>query len=189
MATAIQITDSRANNAMAATAAQAKPQEVDPFRKGDFVVYPAHGVGTVDRVGPEEVGGHRLNLIRISFSENGMTLRIPVEKARAVGLRRLAACEAFEDVLTILRGRPRGNRLMWAKRAQQCQLKINSGDLTAIAEVVRDLRPGSDGSGTSSSQRSLFEAAVDRLCAEFAAVCKTDKAAAVEWLRQALQEG
>lgn len=188
MAAAPMITNAMTNNAIMATAAQAKPQDVDSFRKGDFVVHPAHGVGTVDRIGPEEVGGHKLNLIRISFSENRMTVRVPVAKARAVGLRRVATREAFEDVLTILRGRPRANRLIWAKRAQEYQLKINSGDLRAIAEVIRDLRPGPEGSGGSFSQRNLFEAAVDRLAAEFAAVSKTSKAEAVEWLNQTLPE-
>ncbi len=104
MATAIKITNAMANSAIVATAAQAKP-----FQKGDLVVYPACGVGTVDRVGPEEVGGHTVNLVRIYFSENGMTLRIPVAKARAVGLRRLATREAFEKILLILQGRPRVN--------------------------------------------------------------------------------
>jgi CarD family transcriptional regulator len=188
MASAVMITNAMANSAIVATATQAKPQDADPFRKGDFVVYPAHGVGTVDRVGPEEVGGHRVNLIRICFSENRMTLRIPVAKARAVGLRRLATREAFEEVLTILQGRPRANRLIWAKRAQEYQLKINSGDLYALAEVVRDLRPGPDGAGASFSQRNLFEAAFDRLAAEFAALSRTDKPAAVAWLNQTLQE-
>lgn len=129
-----------------------------------------------------------MNLIRISFSENRMTLRIPTAKARAVGLRRLGSREAFVEVLTILQGRPRANRLMWAKRAQEYQSKINSGNLSALAEVVRDLRPASDGSAASFSQRNLFEAAVDRLAAEFAALSRTEKAAALKLLRQTLQE-
>lgn len=98
MATAITITDAMAETAIAATAAQAKPRDSDPFRKGDFVVYPAHGLGTVDQVGREQIGGHSVNLIRICFSENRMTPRIPIAKARAVGLRRIAIQEAFDDV-------------------------------------------------------------------------------------------
>lgn len=189
MATAITITDAMAETAIAATAAQAKPRDSDPFRTGDFVVYPAHGLGTVDQVGPEQIGGHSVNLIRICFSENRMTLRIPIAKARAVGLRRIATREAFDDVLAILKGRPHVNRLMWAKRAQQYQLKINSGDLSAVAEVVRDLRPSADGSGGSFSQRNLFESAVDRLAAEFAVVSNMEKAAAVAWLSRTLRDG
>jgi CarD family transcriptional regulator len=169
-----------------ATAAQPKPQDGDPFRKGDFVVYPAHGVGKVDRIGSEVIAGHRLNLIQVSFAENRMTLRIPAAQARAAGLRKLATPEALTQALATLRGRPRVSRLMWAKRAQEYLAKINSGDLHALAEVVRDLQAAGDGSGSSFSQRNLFELAIDRLAAEFAAVSRTDKAGALERITQAL---
>ncbi len=168
------------------TAAQAKPQDADPFRKGDYVVYPAHGVGKVDRIGTEVIAGHRLNLIQVSFAENRMTLRIPAAQARVAGLRKLATPEAIAQALATLRGRPRVSRLMWAKRAQEYLAKINSGDLHALAEVVRDLQAAGDGSGSSFSQRNLFELAIDRLAAEFAVVFRTDKAAALERITQAL---
>jgi CarD family transcriptional regulator len=182
------VTVAMVNAAFGATAAQAKPQDADPFRKGDFVVYPAHGVGKVDRVGSEVIAGHRLNLIHISFAENRMTLRVPVAQARAAGMRKLASPDALTDVLTILRGRPRVSRLMWAKRAQEYLAKINSGDLKALAEVVRDLRSSGDGAGSSFSQRNLFELALDRLAAEFAAVAGTDRAGAIERLSQVLHQ-
>ena len=134
------------------------------------MVYPAHGVGKVDRIGTEVIAGHRLNLIQVSFAENRMTLRIPAAQARVAGLRKLATPEAVAQALATLRGRPRVSRLMWAKRAQEYLAKINSGDLHALAEVVRDLQAAGDGSGSSFSQRNLFELAVDRLAAEFAVV-------------------
>ena len=174
--------------AFVATAAQAKPLEADPFRKGDFVVYPAHGVGKVDRVGSTEIAGHKLNLIQISFDENQMTLRVPVAHARAAGLLKLATPEAIADALVIVQGRARVSRLLWAKRAQEYLAKINSGDLRALAEVVRDLQSAGDGSGTSFSQRNLFELAIERLAGEFAAVARTDKAEALGRLRQALNQ-
>jgi len=153
--------------------------DVRPFRKGDLVVYPAHGIGTVDQVRVEEIGGQKLNWIKISFAENRMSLRIPVRKAKEIGLRRPVTRQAFAEVLTIIRGRPHANRLVWTKRALEYQGKINSGCVKALAEVVRDLRPSLDGSESSFSRRNLFESAVDRLAAEFAAVFRTDKAAAV----------
>jgi CarD family transcriptional regulator len=176
------------NAAFDATAAQTRPQDADPFRKGDFVVYPAHGVGKVDRVGSEMIAGHRLNLVQISFAENRMTLRVPVAQARAAGLRKLASQEALDEAMVTLRGRPRVSRLMWAKRAQEYQAKINSGDLRSLAEVVRDLQSSGDGSGSSFSQRNLFELAIDRLAAEFAAVARTEKTEALDRLSQILQQ-
>ena len=53
------------------------------FVEGDHVVYPTHGVGKVERIATEEIAGHKLELIHITFEENRMTLRVPVAKARA----------------------------------------------------------------------------------------------------------
>jgi CarD family transcriptional regulator len=189
LAASTVVTRAMVDAAFGATAAQTKPQDADPFRKGDFVVYPAHGVGKVDRIGSEVIAGHRLNLIQISFAENRMTLRIPAAQARAAGLRKLATPEALTQALATLSGRPRASRLMWAKRAQEYLAKINSGDLHALAEVVRDLQAAGDGSGSSFSQRNLFELAMDRLAAEFAAVSRTEKAGALDRITQALHHG
>jgi CarD family transcriptional regulator len=180
------VTRAMVDAAFGATAAQAKPQDADPFRKGDYVVYPAHGVGKVDRIGAEVIAGHRLNLIQVSFAENRMTLRIPAAQARAAGLRKLATQEALNQALATLKGRPRVSRLMWAKRAQEYLAKINSGDLHALAEVVRDLQAAGDGSGSSFSQRNLFELSIDRLAAEVAAISRTEKAGALDQITQAL---
>ena len=133
------------------------------------------------------MAGHKLHLIQISFEENRMTLRVPVAQARATGLRKIGTPEAMTEVLTILSGRSRVSRMIWAKRGQEYLAKINSGDLKQLAEVVRDLRGTGDGSGTSYSQRNLFELGIDRLAGEFAATCGTDKAAAMERLTATLQ--
>jgi CarD family transcriptional regulator len=185
---ATPMTDAMVTAALKATASKTKPTDADPFRKGDAVVYPAHGVGRIDRVGFEEIAGHRLNLIHISFDENQMALRVPVAQARAAGLRKLASRKQLAEALARVRGRPRASRLMWAKRAQEYLTKINSGDLASLAEVVRDLQSAGDGSGSSFSQRNLFELALDRLAAEFAAVNQTAKVDAVAQLNQALLE-
>jgi CarD family transcriptional regulator len=184
--TVTTITASMVDAAFRKTAAQPTPPAAQMFSKGDFVVYPTHGVGRIDRVGPESVAGHRLNVIRISFADSQMTLRIPVVKACSAGLRKLGTAEALAEALTTLQGRPRSSRLMWAKRAQEYQAKINSGDLRALAEVVRDLQSAPDGSGASFSQKNLFGMAIDRLAAEFAAVSNVNKSAAVDRLSAAL---
>jgi len=168
-----------------AAAPGAAPDDARPFRKGDLVVYPTHGIGVVDHIRVEEIGGQKLNWIKISFTENRMSLRIPVRKARDIGLRRPVTRQAFTEVLAIIRGRPHANRIVWTKRALEYQGKINSGSVKALAEVVRDLRPALDGSESSFSRRNLFESAIDRLAAEFAAVFRTDKAAAVDRLMAA----
>lgn len=174
--------------ALEATAAKVRPKDADPFRKGDSVVYPTHGVGRIERVGFEEIGGHRLNLIHISFDDNQMTLRVPVAQARASGLRKLASPKALAAALATLRGRPRVSRLMWAKRAQEHLAKINTSDPGALAEVIRDLQSSGDGSRGSFSQRNLFELALDRLSGELAAVNGIAKSDAIELLNRTLIE-
>jgi CarD family transcriptional regulator len=184
-----EITKAMVSAAYGATAAQLKQPDDDPFRKGDLVVYPTHGVGKIDKIGSEEIGGHKLDLIYISFDENHMTLRVPIAQARVTGLRKLATPEAMAQAMTILAGRPKASRLMWAKRAQEFQAKINSGDLKMVAEVCRDLQTAANGSAPSYSQRNLFELAIDRLAGEFAGVVGTDKADAIVKLTQTLVDG
>jgi CarD family transcriptional regulator len=174
--------------ALEATAAKIKPKDANLFRKGDGVVYPAHGVGCVDRVGFEEIAGHRLNLIHISFRDSQMTLRVPVAQAHAAGLRKLASPTYLAAALATLKGRPRVSRLMWAKRSQEYLAKINTSNPGALAEVVRDLQSSGDGSGSSFSQRNLFELARERLAGELAAVNQMTKPDAIELINQTLVE-
>jgi CarD family transcriptional regulator len=145
------------------------------FSQGDFVVYPTHGVGKVERIAVEDIAGHKLELIHITFEENRMTLRVPVAKARSAGLRRLATRKMFDEALAVLKGRARIKRTMWSRRAQEYEAKINSGDPIAIAEVVRDLHRNSGQPDQSFSERQIYEAAMDRLAAELAALDQTDK--------------
>jgi CarD family transcriptional regulator len=112
-----------------------------------------------------------------------------VAQARVTGLRKLATPDAMKQITTILAGRPKASRLMWAKRAQEFQAKINSGDLKMVAEVCRDLQTAANGSAPSYSQRNLFELAIDRLAGEFAGVVGTDKADAIVKLTQTLVDG
>ena len=145
------------------------------FVEGDFVVYPTHGVGKVEKIAVEDIAGHRLELIHITFEENRMTLRVPVAKARTAGLRKLATQAKFDEALAVLRGRARIKRTMWSRRAQEYEAKINSGDPIAIAEVVRDLHRNAGQPDQSFSERQIYESAMDRLAAELAALDATDK--------------
>src|ERR1700757_1020330 len=157
------------------------------FVEGDHVVYPTHGVGKVERIAVEEIAGHKLELIHITFEENRMTLRVPVAKARTAGLRKLATRQLFDDALNVLRGKARVKRTMWSRRAQEYEAKINSGDPLAIAEVVRDLHRNAGQPDQSFSERQIYEAAMDRLAAELGALDKTDKQTAITKLANFLK--
>jgi CarD family transcriptional regulator len=159
----------------------------ETFAEGDYVVYPTHGVGRVEKIATEEIAGHKLELIHITFEENRMTLRVPVAKARTAGLRKLATRHMFDKALDVLRGRARIKRTMWSRRAQEYEAKINSGDPLSIAEVVRDLHRNAGQPDQSFSERQIYESALDRLAAELAALDKTDKVAATNKLAEFLK--
>lgn len=156
------------------------------FRANEFVVYPAHGVGRIERIEEQEVAGIRLELFVVSFEKDKMTLCVPTAKAKSVGLRRLSSPDVIKNALKTLRGRARIKRTMWSRRAQEYEAKINSGDLISIAEVVRDLHRASDQPEQSYSERQLYEAALDRLARELAAVERIDEDAALKQVETAL---
>jgi CarD family transcriptional regulator len=158
------------------------PAKAEIFHEGDYVVYPTHGVGKVERIATEEIAGFSLELIHITFDENRMTLRVPVSKARTAGLRKLATRKMFDEAMAVLKGRARIKRTMWSRRAQEYEAKINSGDPIAIAEVVRDLHRNAGQPDQSFSERQIYEQAMDRLAAELAALDQTDKPTAVQKL-------
>lgn len=157
------------------------------FRTNDWVVYPAHGVGRIISVVEQEVAGIKLELFVINFDKDKMTLRVPVAKASAIGMRRLSSPDVVASALQTLKGRARIKRTMWSRRAQEYEAKINSGDLISIAEVVRDLHRTSGQPEQSYSERQLYEAALARMAREVAAVERIDEDAAVKRLEVALQ--
>jgi CarD family transcriptional regulator len=140
------------------------------FKTGEFVVYPAHGVGQISAIEEQEVAGFKLELFVVNFAKDKMTLRVPVAKAQTVGMRKLADAAVVGKALETLTGRARVKRTMWSRRAQEYEAKINSGDLVAISEVVRDLYRSEAQPEQSYSERQLYEAALDRMVREIAAV-------------------
>jgi CarD family transcriptional regulator len=156
------------------------------FKANDHVVYPTHGVGRIMRVEEQEVAGTKLELFVITFDKDKMTLRVPVTKAKAVGMRKLSSPDIVSTAINTLKGRARVKRTMWSRRAQEYEAKINSGDLVSIAEVVRDLHRASGQPEQSYSERQLYEAALARMAREVAAVEKIDEAAAVKRVECAL---
>jgi CarD family transcriptional regulator len=157
------------------------------FRPNEFVVYPAHGVGKIVDVEEQEIAGTKLELYVIDFEKEKMRLRVPTGKCEAVGMRKLTDRAELDQALNVLRGRARVKRTMWSRRAQEYEAKINSGDIIALAEVVRDLYRSDRQPEQSYSERQLFEAALDRFAREVAAVKKLSEPAAVSEIEEVLE--
>ncbi|NCO16285.1 MAG: CarD family transcriptional regulator [Alphaproteobacteria bacterium] len=156
------------------------------FHPNDYVVYPAHGVGRILSIEEQNISGVELEMFVISFEKEKMTLRVPTAKATSIGMRSLSSPDIVGKALETLKGRARSKRAMWSRRAQEYEQKINSGDLLSIAEVVRDLHRAEDQPEQSYSERQLYEAALERLTREVAAVEMIDGAAAAERVETAL---
>ena len=175
--------------AASASAKAAKPtSQRQGFKLNEFVVYPAHGVGQIVAIEEQEVVGFKLELFVISFSKDKMTLRVPTSKVAGVGMRKISDPDTAKRSLDILSGRARIKRTMWSRRAQEYETKINSGDIAAIAEVVRDLYRSEAQPEQSYSERQLYEAALDRMVREIAAVQKSNEIDAMKAIEAQLQK-
>jgi len=156
------------------------------FTTGDLVVYPTHGVGKILGVETQEIAGHTLSVFVVHFDKDRMTLRVPLGKTKAAGLRRLSSRKEMDVALGKLRGRSRAKRTMWSRRAQEYQAKIASGDPASIAEVVRDLFRNTGQPEQSYSERQIYQAALDRFVREYAAVERIDESTATRRVEQML---
>ena len=178
-------------NAVAAAAALAARKPVSSrhgFKTGESVVYPAHGVGRIVGIEEQEIAGISLELFVIQFEKDKMTLRVPTSKLASVGMRKLAEDGIVNRAMDTLKGKARIKRTMWSRRAQEYEAKINSGDLIAIAEVVRDLYRSEAQPEQSYSERQLYEAALDRMAREIAAVEKLDERGAIQRITEVLSK-
>lgn len=156
------------------------------FRPNEFVVYPSHGVGKIVNVEEQEVAGTKLELFVVAFEKDKMTLRVPTNKAIEVGMRSLSSPDEITYAMRTLKGKAKVKRAMWSRRAQEYEQKINSGDLISIAEVVRDLHRTDDQREQSYSERQLYEAALERLTREVAAVNNDNEIDAAEKINEVL---
>jgi CarD family transcriptional regulator len=188
--------------ALAERAAQARQAQVqqaanDPkkpvnqrhgFKTNEWIVYPSHGVGRIVGIEEQEIAGMSLELFVIQFEKDKMTLRVPTGKSQAVGMRKLSDDNIVKRAMETLKGKARIKRTMWSRRAQEFEAKINSGDLVSIAEVVRDLYRSESQPEQSYSERQLYEAALDRMSREIAAVEKLDERGASQRITEVLSK-
>ncbi|MDR2067701.1 MAG: CarD family transcriptional regulator [Holosporaceae bacterium] len=156
------------------------------FKKGEFVVYPAHGVGVVNGIETQDIGGAKVKLVVISFEKDKMTLRLPLNKSINSKVRKLSSKEDMQEAIKRLRTPTRMKKMMWSRRAQEYETKINTGDPVSIAQVVRDLHRNTDQPEHSYSEHQIYQEAMSRLMKEYAAVAKIDEQSAKRELEAAL---
>jgi CarD family transcriptional regulator len=158
------------------------------YRTGEFIVYPAHGVGKILSIDTQEVAGFTLELFVISFIRDKLILKVPMPKVLSGAIRKLAEPETLKKAMDTLTGRARIKRTMWSRRAQEYEGKINSGDIIALSEVVRDLYRADTQPEQSYSERQLYEAALERMAREVAAINKVEDNEGVQMIEAQLQK-
>ena len=144
------------------------------FKIGETVVYPKHGVGEIIKVESMEIASIKTQFYVVKMEQSKLTIRVPLDKQKEVGLRKISSKKIIEEVFSILKLKPKIRRIMWSRRAQEYETKIYSGDPIRISEVVRDLFRKNTQSEQSYSERQMFQVAIERLAREVAAVEKTD---------------
>jgi CarD family transcriptional regulator len=145
-----------------------KKSQISSFNSGEYVVYPTHGVGKVTNIAKQTIAGSELELLVVNFDKDKMTLRVPMAKLEKVGLRKISDESTMNEALATLKGKPRVKKIMWSRRAQEYENKINSGNPVAVAEVIRDLHRSENLAEQSYSERQIYEHALERLASEVA---------------------
>jgi CarD family transcriptional regulator len=157
------------------------------FKIGAWVVYPSHGVGKLKDIETFEIDGEAIEFFVISFSKNKLILKLPVKKALNMGLREVTNKNNVQDIFDVLIRKTKKRRLMWSKRAQEYELKINSGDPCALAEVIRDLYKEGGDTMQSFSERQIYQHAMERLAREISIVEEIEEAEVIKKLEIILQ--
>ncbi|GHS94709.1 CarD family transcriptional regulator [Alphaproteobacteria bacterium] len=145
------------------------------FKEGDFVVYPAHGVGKIVSVGSQEICGVAVELFVIEFNKDHMVLKLPVQKAKTAGLRHISTKDEMEEALGALTVKTKRKKAMWSHRAQEYETKINSGSIGHLADVIRELHLCQVSGDQSYSERQIYQTAFERFVREMAVVENIDE--------------
>ncbi len=156
------------------------------FLPEQYVVYPSHGIGQILEIEKKEIAGQMLKMYVIEFEKEKMILRVPIEKTKEIGVRKVSTKNQLKEIFEILTGKAKIRRTMWSRRAQEYEAKINSGDIKLLTEVVRDLFRSDSQPEQSYSERQLYEAARERLSREVAVIEKIDEQKAIEKMETVL---
>ncbi|MFT6332146.1 MAG: CarD family transcriptional regulator [Lentimonas sp.] len=147
-----------------------KVLSVGGFKAGDHAFYPSHGVGKILEIESMEIAGNNLNILKMYFTKERLTIKIPENQITNTGLRALISRDEMEGVFDILKSGVKKLKGMWSRRAQEYEEKINSGNIIMLAEVLRDLTRDIEDGDRSYSERIIYETAIDRLSLEYSVI-------------------
>lgn len=165
-----------------------KKEAINLFSVLEYIIYPPHGVGQIKAIEEQEISGYKLELYIIYFERDKMYVKIPITRANSLGLRKLSNEASVKKALDTVYSKVKIKRVVWSRRAHEYELKLNSGELQSIAEVVRDLYKVDSQLTQSYSERQLYEAAIDRLAREICLVKKVELNVLINQIETRLDE-
>ena len=138
------------------------------FKVGDLAVYPAHGVGVIERIECKKISGCQQNFYVMRILENNMIIMIPSSNTQNVGLRQLINQNEVLEVFTILQKRDISvdDNQTWNRRYRDYMDKIKSGSAFEVAEVYRDLTTIKQDKELSFGERKMLDTARSLLVKE-----------------------
>ena len=143
------------------------------FAPGQLVVYPTHGVGVVDRLDSQEIGGMKVEFYIVRILGNNMTLMVPVNNAKNVGLRELSPKDYCLEIMESLKDRSGFHGYTgqnWNRRYREYSERLKSGALADSCHVLKELLLISGEKDLSFGERRLLEQAMNLVTMEVACV-------------------
>ncbi|QGG49212.1 CarD family transcriptional regulator [Heliorestis convoluta] len=136
------------------------------FSIGDKVVYPMHGAGVIEAIEEREVLGEKRHYYVMRLSVGNMRIMIPLTNVEEIGLRQIANKEDINKIIKILQEKKSSLSGNWHRRYRTNLDKMKSGDIFAVAEVVRNLVRRDQEKGLSTGEKKLLESARQILISE-----------------------
>lgn len=158
------------------------------FNLGDKVVYPMHGAGVIETVERKEILGEVKSYFVLKMPIGEMKLMIPVDNVNNIGLRNIIGIDAVEKVYDILKQGAEINDSNWNKRYRDNMIKMKTGDIFEVAEVVRDLTYRDREKGLSTGEKKMLVSAKQMLVSEIALSINADSNGIQEYLDKIINE-
>jgi CarD family transcriptional regulator len=148
------------------------------FKIGDTAVYPAYGVGVVEKIENREISGSSREFYVLRLMDSDMTIMIPKDNANDVGMRALISPKEVPRVMSILKEKRKVGKIAqqtWNRRQREYMEKIKTGSIYVIAEVLRELYLLRLDKDLSFGEKKVLDTARNLLVKELSLVQKTDE--------------
>ena len=136
------------------------------YRKGDTVVHPEHGAAVITELRERDFLGERKKYFVLRLAYGDLTLMVPVDNTKDVGLRQVVSKQEVKKVLDVLREDESKMATNWSRRFKNNMEKLHSGDPYQVAEVVKNLSIRERAKGLSAGEKRMLAKARQILVSE-----------------------